>query len=112
MNAGAVRKLALALPEAAEAPHHQYTSFRVRGRIFATVPPEGQVLHVFVGDEQRDRALALYPEACAVLMWGAKIAGLRVDLERATPAAVRELLQQAWTAKAPKALQPKAPERA
>lgn len=112
MNAGAARKLALALPEAAEAPHHQYTSFRVRGKIFATMPPEGQLLHVFVGDEQRDRALALYGDACEVLMWGAKVAGLRVHLDRVTPAAVRELLQQAWTAKAPKALLPKPPEPA
>lgn len=104
MKAGAARKLALALPEAAEAPHHEYTSFRVRGKIFATMPPEGQVLHVFVGDEQRDRALALWGDACEVLMWGARITGLRVHLDRATPAAVRELLRAAWEHKAPKAL--------
>lgn len=110
MNAGAARKLALALPEAVEAPHHQYTSFRVRGKIFATMPSEGQVLHLFVDDEQRDRALTLYGDACEVLMWGARIAGLRLHLDRATPAAVRELLRQAWAAKAPKALQgPPAP---
>jgi hypothetical protein len=32
------RALALALPEATEQEHHEMPSFRVRGRIFATVP--------------------------------------------------------------------------
>ena len=32
------RQLALALPEATEQDHHGMASFRVRGKIFATVP--------------------------------------------------------------------------
>lgn len=42
------RRFALSLPEATEEPHFDKASFRVRGRIFATVPPDGQHLHVFV----------------------------------------------------------------
>jgi len=34
-----VRQFALAMPEASEAPHFDMTSFRVRGKIFATMPP-------------------------------------------------------------------------
>ena len=42
------RRFALSLPEATEEPHFDKASFRVRGRIFATVPPDGQHLHVLV----------------------------------------------------------------
>ena len=98
-----VRALALALPEAAEAPHFQRTSFRVRGKIFATA--EGEHLHVFVGEEARSQALALHPGFIEKLPWGAKIVGLRIHLPSATEKVVAQLLQQAWRAKAPKALQ-------
>jgi len=94
-----VRKLALALPEGAEAPHFQRTSFRVRGKIFATAQDEH--LHVFVGEEARGQALALYPECIEKLPWGAKIVGLRIHLPSAPRAVVAELLRQAWQAKAP-----------
>jgi hypothetical protein len=98
------RRLALALPEATEAPHHGFTSFRVGGRIFATAPPSADALHVFVEAEQRDRALALAPEAIEALHWGGKVVGLRITLARAKPALVRELLTQAWRRRAPKRL--------
>jgi hypothetical protein len=99
-----VRKIALALPEATESPHFQATSFRVRGKIFATAPDE-QTLHVFVGEEPRSQALALYPAFIEKLPWGAKIVGLRIHLSAAESAVVADLLTLAWRAKAPKALQ-------
>jgi hypothetical protein len=37
-----VRRLALSLPETTEEPHHDMTSFRVGGKIFATVTPRGR----------------------------------------------------------------------
>ena len=42
MTKAQARRLALALPEAAEAPHHEMWSFRVRGKIFATLGPGGE----------------------------------------------------------------------
>ena len=99
----AVRALAMALPEATEAPHFQRTSFRVRGKIFATA--EAGYLHVFVGEEARGRALALHPGFIEKLPWGAKIVGLRIHLPSATEKVVAALLEQAWRTKAPKALQ-------
>lgn len=36
-----VRRFALSLREVVEAPHFDYASFRVRGKIFAAVPPDG-----------------------------------------------------------------------
>ncbi len=106
MTLAQARRIALALPEAAEAPHHHMTSFRVRGKIFATVPPEGTHLHIFVGDDHRELALAAHPACCEKLWWGAKVAGLRVTLAPAPPALVRDLLLTAWRAKAPRSLLP------
>ena len=107
MTCDDVRTLALALPEALEAPHFDLASFRVRGKIFATMPPAGTHLHVFVGEEARAQALALHGHCVEKLPWGAKVVGLRVDLARAEAALVEALLRQAWTAKAPKALLPR-----
>ena len=38
VTATLARQLALALPEAVEQDHHGFPSFRVAGRIFATLP--------------------------------------------------------------------------
>ena len=98
------RRIALSLPEAIEAPHFQATSFRVRGRIFATAPDDSH-LHVFVCEEARSQALALHPGFIEKLPWGAKIVGLRIELARAPRAVIAELIRQAWRTKAPKSLQ-------
>ena len=103
-NLDRVRRQALSLPETTEQPHFAYTSFRVRGKIFATAPPDGAHLHVFVDEEQRERALAVHPACVEKLWWGEKVAGLRVDLTKADTKVVDELMRQAWARKAPKSL--------
>ena len=109
MRIEALRSSALELPEATEQPHFHYTSFRVRGKIFATVPPGEDTLHVFVGDEMRDQALALEPHCLEKLLWGGKVVGLRVALAKAPSALVRQLLREAWRHKAPKSLHAQLP---
>lgn len=104
MTLAQARRIALALPQAVESPHHELTSFRVGGRIFATAPPDGKSLHVFVGDELREIVVAARPAACEDLRWGAKVVGVRAVLAKATRPLVEELLAAAWTAKAPKRL--------
>jgi hypothetical protein len=99
-----VRKLALGLPEATDQPHHDMTSFRVRGKIFATMPPEGGRLHVFVSEDQVASYCAEFPAAVEELWWGKKLSGARVILARADRALVRELLAESWRRKAPKSL--------
>ncbi|MGC2166057.1 MAG: MmcQ/YjbR family DNA-binding protein [Gallionella sp.] len=42
MTLNEARQLALSLPEATEQPHHEPTSFRVRGKIFATIAGDQQ----------------------------------------------------------------------
>lgn len=104
MNLADFKELALELPEAAEAPHFHLSSFRIRGKIFATVPPENTHAHIMVGDEHREPALAMHPEYLEKLLWGGKVVGLRVTLAEADTDVVQELLRAAWAAKAPKAL--------
>ena len=51
MKAVQARELALAWPGAVERPHHDLTSFRLpgtKGRIFATMTPDGAELRVFL----------------------------------------------------------------
>lgn len=72
--------------------------------MFATAPPDGVWLHVFIAEEEREQALRLDPEAVSKLWWGKKVVGMRVELRRAAPATVRKLLKQAWSRKAPRAL--------
>ncbi len=103
-----VEAFAMALPEVTQAPHHHFGSFRVRGRIFVTVPPGLTHLHVFVGDERRDEFLAVHDDCCERLLWGGKVVGLRVSLAQASLEAVQVMVRAAWEAKAPKARPSKA----
>ena len=98
------RRFALSLPEAAEEPHHELSSFRVRGKIFATYPPDGKHLHIFVDEYLRDPVVAAEPAAFEKLRWGSKVVGVRVVLAKARPTVVFELLYSAWCRKAPKGL--------
>jgi hypothetical protein len=99
-----IRRLALALPQATEEPHHEMTSFRVAGKIFATVPPEGDRVHIFVGPDEVAASCAEYPTQVEELWWGKKLSGCRVPLRTATAPLVVELLAEAWRRKAPKKL--------
>jgi len=96
MRMSTVRRYALSLPEVTEAPHHDDASFRFRGGIFVTVPPAQDVVHVFVDDDQRERALAMYPHLASQLMWGAKARGVRVTLAAADAHAVKALVRAAY----------------
>ena len=99
-----VRKLALSLPEATEQPHHDMVSFRVRGKIFATMPPEGGRLHVFLPEDEAASYCAEFPSAVEELWWGKKPRGCRILLRHADRALVRELLAASWRRKAPQSL--------
>jgi hypothetical protein len=99
-----VRRLALSLPEATEEPHHDMTSFRVRGKIFATVPSGADRVHIFIAPEDVAAYCAEYPGQVDELLWGAKLRGCRVHLATARAALLRELLTEAWRRRAPASL--------
>jgi hypothetical protein len=95
------RRFALSLPETSEEPHFDMRSFRVRGKIFATVPPDGQHLHVFVDEGETHATVAEDPAAFEPLLWGQRVRGVRVRLAAATQDRVEELLEESWRRKAP-----------
>ncbi len=98
------RRFALTLPEATEEPHFDLTSFRVRGKIFATSPPGETHLHLFIDEDLRAPLIAAHPEAYEPLTWGSMVVGVRVTLRLASTETVNRLLLASWKRKAPKRL--------
>jgi hypothetical protein len=102
MTLAQVRKYALSLTGVSEEPHHERTSFRVAGKIFATAKPQESHIHVFVPESIREPAVAMHPEFVSKLTWRDKVVGLRIELEEAKPAVVKDLVEGAWRSKAPR----------
>jgi hypothetical protein len=104
MKMADVRGFALSLPQVTEEPHFHLSSFRVKGKIFATVPPGETHLHVFVDGDELELMPAAQPKAYEKLLWGKRVAGLRVTLAAAQADDVKDLVRTAWRRKAPKKL--------
>jgi hypothetical protein len=97
------RRIALALPEAVEQDHHGRPSFRVSGRIFATLWDDEHT-NVMLDEDGIRTAAQAYPDICEELWWGRRLAALRVNLQRTDSDLLRELYTDAWEGKAPKRL--------
>jgi hypothetical protein len=106
MRISTARNFAMALPETTEEPHFETSSFRVRKKIFATVPPGDRHLHVYVDPAERAALLEAAPETFEPIGRGKTPSPdwIRVNLARADARQVKELLEDAWRAKAPKRL--------
>jgi hypothetical protein len=100
-----VRRLALTLPEAVEQDHHGRPSFRVAGKIFATLWDDAHA-NVMLEEGGIRTAVDAHPETCSEVWWGKRLAAVRVDLRRADAPFFRDLLSDAWETKAPKRLVP------
>jgi hypothetical protein len=98
-----VRDLALALPGSSEAGHWGNPSFRIRGKIFATVPDSGR-LNVMIDPFEVDGVVRDHPEACSQLWWGKEVRGVQVSLGKASRELVAALLGSAWRRKATRSL--------
>lgn len=98
-----VRRLALALPEAIEADHHGRPSFRVGGKIFATLWDEGH-MNVMLDEAGIRTAVQAYPDECEEFWWGKRLRAVHVRIAGADEALIGELLTDAWEHKAPKRL--------
>lgn len=97
------RRLALALPETVEQDHHGRPSFRVAGRIFATLW-DAEHMNVMLDEPGIRTAVQAHPEACSEVMWGKRLAAVRVDLPVTERRLLEELLADAWEGKAPERL--------
>lgn len=97
------RSLALALPEASEQDHHGRPSFRVAGKIFATLWDESH-MNVMLDEDGIRTAVESEPEMCAEFWWGKRLGAVSVNLHRANANLVADLLTDAWERKAPRRL--------
>ncbi len=97
------RRLALALPEAVEQDHHGRPSFRVAGKIFATLWDES-TMNVMLDHDGILTAVHEHPSACAERWWGKRLAAVAVSLPNVMSPVLEELLVDAWSGKAPSRL--------
>jgi hypothetical protein len=99
------RRLALSLPGTVEQDHHGRPSFRVAGRIFATLwDPEH--MNVMLDEAGIRTAVEAHPDVCTEVMWGKRLAAVRVTLPAVQPRLLADLLADAWEDKAPAPLAP------
>lgn len=105
MNASRFRELALALPEAVESAHMGHPDFRVRGKIFATLGPDGTWGMVKLSPPQQHDFLALDGKHFSAVSgaWG-RGGATWVHLRGAREASVRRALRLAWRNTAPRKL--------
>jgi hypothetical protein len=88
------RQLALALPDAVEQDHHGRPSFRVSGKIFATLWDE-RTMNVMLDHDGILTAVQARPDACAERWWGKRLAAVSVSLDDADAELLAELLADA-----------------
>lgn len=101
----AVRRNALAMPEATEQPHFDRTSYRVRGKIFATVLGASSTVNLALPPEVAAAAIETDAESVAPITWGSVRGWVVVDLTKARPGLLEQLIPAAWSRVAPKRLQ-------
>jgi hypothetical protein len=97
------RAVALSLPEAVEQDHHGRPSFRVGGKIFATLWSDER-MNVMLDEGGILTAIESAPAACEQVWWGKRLAAVGVTLVRVDREFLRELLTDAWELKAPRRL--------
>jgi hypothetical protein len=97
------RALALSLPEAVEQDHHGRPSFRVGGKIFATLW-SAERMNVMLDEGGIRTAIDAAPQACDEVRWGKRLAAVGVTLARAEPELLRAWLEEAWEQREPKRL--------
>jgi hypothetical protein len=97
------RATALSLPETVEQDHHGRPSFRVGGKIFATLWNDDR-MNVMLDEAGILTAIDIAPDACEQVWWGKRLAAVGVSLSRVDRHFLEELLTDAWELKAPRRL--------
>jgi hypothetical protein len=99
-----VRRLALGQPEAVEQPHFDRSSFRVRGKIFATIRAGEGTTNLALPPKFAASLLETEPKAVRPINWGSVRGWVSVDLAALRPGLLEQLIEAAWSRVAPKAL--------
>ncbi len=104
MSFETVRRIALALPGVEEGTAYGTPAFRVRGKFLARLWEDGEVLVVKVGHDAREVRLAANPGTFFITDHYRGYPAVLVRLAAVEPAALAELLEEAWRYSAPKRL--------
>jgi hypothetical protein len=105
MTQDEARRLALGLPEAQEQPHFDRASFRVRGKIFATLPPAGDSVVLMLPIEIQSAVMEAHPSKIRPLAaaWQSR-GSTELVLDGIAEDELAGLLASAWRKVAPKSL--------
>ena len=97
-----IRAIALALPEAVEADHHGFPSFRVAGKIFCTLREDRPRMMVKLKLEHQHNFVEAHPGVIDPVpgYWGRK-GSTYVDYEALDRTLIATLVQLAWMSVAP-----------
>jgi hypothetical protein len=98
-----MRALALGLPEVEEYEHGDRPAFRVRGKRFATML-DADGVNLMLGEDGIGAALALWPDACREVRFGARVIAVRVSYAAMPASDVADLVEDAWARRAPRRL--------
>ena len=104
MSAAEVRRVALALPEAVEQETWGHPTFRVRGKIFATLAPDGSTAGVKATLLEQAALVGSEPETYAVAEYTGRYGWVTARLDRADADELRALIREAWRQTAPRRL--------
>ncbi len=105
MTPAQARRIALSYPEAEEQPHFHLASFRVRGKIFATLDDETAQLNLRVTPPAQAYALAeAEPQRFVTLGGFSRQGAVGIVLAQIDEPRLRQLLTAAWLRIAPKKL--------
>lgn len=99
-----VLSLALALPEAEEGTSYGTPAFKIRGKLFARLREEGDVLVVKAEIGHREALIASQPETYFVTPHYQDYPYVLVPLPAANEAELADLFADAWAMAAPKRL--------
>lgn len=98
------RAIALDLPEVEEKPSHGIPTFRVRGKLFASLREESNTIAIKLDFDDRDALIAGQPAVFYTNDHYRNYPTVLVRLDAVLVAMLRELLDDAWTRAAPKRL--------
>ena len=96
------RRAALAFPETAEQETWGHPTFRVRGKMFATMSAEDAAATVKATKEAQAALVGSEPETFSVPAYVGQHGWVGIRLERVDADEAIELLDEAWRATAPK----------
>jgi hypothetical protein len=102
MKCNDVRKLALSLPEATEEDHWGRPSFRVRGKIFATLWPKEERAVVKLARDHQEMLFSTMPKVFTTI--SRQQGWTFVELKAIDAVTLKSVLTTAWRNVAPKRL--------